>query len=187
MYGTLTVIASGMFAGKTSELLMQYWRETNLNKKTAICFKPHIDVRYDSYFDVPKISTHNLAAIDAQMVTTLDDNLLELALSKDVSIFDECQFFTNEIVTGDIYEFIEKLLVNGKTVILAGLDMDYKGKPFPVTAYFLAKADTVIKPKARCSVCGKPATKTFKYKGDMDNTIDVGNGDKYEPRCNDCW
>jgi thymidine kinase len=176
-----------MFAGKTSEVLMQYWRETNLYKKSAICLKPHIDVRYDSYFNSPKISTHNLCAIDAKNVTVLDDALLDEAMKYDVIILDECQFFTNDIVTGNIYEFVEKLLTNGKTIIMAGLDMDYKGNPFPVSAHFLAKTDTVIKPKARCSICGKPATKTFKYNGDMNNTIDVGNGDKYEPRCNDCW
>jgi thymidine kinase len=172
--GWIEVICGSMFSGKTEELIRRLKRVKIANLKVEI-FKPSIDVRYDE----TKIVSHDTNAI---MSSPVDSSQAILLLAQDVDVvgIDEAQFFDAEI--GDV---CEQLAVRGIRVIVAGLDMDYLGKPFGQMPNLLAKADYITKLHAICVCCGNIANISYR-KTAQEGQVLLGEKDIYEPRCRHC-
>ena len=173
--GWIEVICGSMFSGKTEELIRRLKRARIANLKTEI-FKPAIDVRYDEV----KIVSHD----ENKILSTPVDNsqkILLLANGVDVVGVDEAQFFDNEIAN-----VCDELAVRGTRVIVAGLDMDYLGKPFGQMPYLMSKADYVTKLHAICMKCGNIANYSYR-KIPNDDQVLLGEKDVYEPRCRKCF
>jgi len=149
--GWVEVICGSMFSGKTEELIRRVTRAKIANQKVEL-FKPKVDVRYDETMVV----SHNENAIQASPV---DGSLHILLMANDATVvaIDEAQFFDDEIVY-----VAEKLAEQGKRVIIAGLDMDYLGKPFGCMPKLMAVAEYVTKVHAICMVCGDLANFSFR-------------------------
>lgn len=173
--GWIEVITGPMFSGKTEELIRRIKRASIANQKTII-FKPEIDTR----FDEEKIVSHDKR------------NIASIAINKPIEIFehvgqakvigiDEAQFFDLNLV-----EVTQQLALDGFRVIVAGLDMDYLGKPFPPVPQLLAVAEYITKVHAICVVCGSLATHSFR-KIQHKSHILVGEKDAYEPKCRKCF
>lgn len=173
--GSIEVICGSMFSGKTEELIRRLKRVKIANQKAAI-FKPALDTRYDKQ----QIVSHDTNAIDSKPVEH-SRQILELAGDAAVIGIDEAQFFDPELP-----EVCEELAKKGIRVILAGLDMDYMGKPFGQMPYLLAKADFVTKLHAICVRCGHLANHSFR-KVLNDQQVMLGAKDAYEPRCRTCY
>jgi thymidine kinase len=175
MYGTLTVVTGCMFAGKTSHIIT-----ATAGRTDAIVFKPMMDIRYAAN----EVVTHTGNRIAAVPVRLPDD--LVQAEGHKLICLDEIQFFAEPYYGGDIIRAVKVLLKAGRDVLVCGLDTDWRGDPFPVTASLAGMADEVIKLKARCSSCGLPASKTHK-KTRQGQVVELGNDDIYEARCNSHW
>ncbi len=174
----LTVITGPMFAGKTTELIRRLKRHRLAGMDTLL-FKPTVDNRYDETHAV----THDGIKMKS-IVARSSKEILEITERfSDVKVIgiEEAQFFDNGIV-----EVVRTLLARDYTIYIAGLDMDFMGRPFGPMPELLAIADDVYKLKAVCAVCGADATHTFKKKRDS-LVIEVGGADIYEPRCRKCW
>jgi thymidine kinase len=180
MYGNLTVICGCMFAGKTTELLKRVLWAKNGEHKTVLVIKPAFDDRYSA----TKIVSHAGLSVNAKAITEWAD-VAHLATEAELVCIDEAQFFA-EHFKDDIVEVIRQLLIVGTNVVVTGLDMDWQGFPFPITASLAAMADNLIKLTANCNTCGQAAAKTHK-KSPNDEQIEIGNADLYEARCNDHW
>ncbi len=180
MIGKLTVICGPMFAGKTTELLKRILWERNGLSKAVLVIKPAFDDRYST----TKICSHDGLSVDALSINKWEQ-VAHCIEDAEIICIDEIQFFNEEHFDSDIIKIIRDLLLVGKQVVVTGLDMDWQALPFELTAKAMAMADDVIKLKAHCTVCGKPAKKTFKEGGG--STIELGHVDKYEARCNDHW
>jgi len=172
--GWIEVICGSMFSGKTEELIRRLKRVKIANLKVEI-FKPAIDVRYDEV----KIVSHDTNTIQSTPVES-SQSILLLAQDVDVVGIDEAQFFDAEI--GDV---CEQLAVRGIRVIVAGLDMDYLGKPFGQMPCLLAKADYITKLHAICMKCGNIANVSYR-KTSQQGQVLLGEKDIYEPRCRHC-
>ena len=172
--GSIEVICGSMFSGKTEELIRRLKRVKIANLKLEI-FKPAIDVRFD---DV-NIVSHDTNFIQSTPVES-SRTILLLAHDVDVVGIDEAQFFDAEI--GNV---CEQLAFRGIRVIIAGLDMDYTGKPFGQMPNLLAMADYITKLHAICVKCGNIANVSYR-KVAGDNQLMLGEKDKYEPRCRIC-
>ena len=172
--GWIEVICGSMFSGKTEELIRRLKRVKIANLKAEI-FKPSIDKRYDEI----KIVSHDTNFIQSTPVESAKDILL-LAQDADVVGIDEAQFFDEQIVT-----VCEQLASKGIRVIVAGLDMDYSGKPFAQMPNLLAIADYITKLHAICVVCGNIANISYR-KNSEGGQILIGEKEVYEPRCRNC-
>jgi thymidine kinase len=172
--GWIEVICGSMFSGKTEELIRRLKRVKIANLKAEI-FKPSIDKRYDEI----KIVSHDTNFIQSTPVESAKDILL-LAQDADVVGIDEAQFFDEQIVT-----VCEQLASKGTRVIVAGLDMDYSGKPFAQIPNLLAIADYITKLHAICVVCGNIANISYR-KNSEGGQILIGEKEVYEPRCRNC-
>lgn len=182
--GWIEVICGCMFAGKTEELIKRI-RVLQYAKKKVVAIKPTIDNRYSESM----IASHagNLCeciCVDIHDLKSIEK--YEHDSSIDVIVIEEVQFFDEGIV-----EVIEKLANAKKRVIVAGLDTDFKGEPFPVMAALLARAEFINKLSAVCSVCGAPATRTQRLINNQPARIDdpiilVGASECYEARCRKC-
>jgi thymidine kinase len=172
--GWIEVICGSMFSGKTEELIRRLKRVKIANLKVEI-FKPQIDTRYDQN----KIVSHDTNTIHSTPVEH-SGRILELAKDVDVVGVDEAQFF-DEGITG----VCEELALKGIRVIVAGLDMDYLGKPFGQMPNLLAKADYITKLHAICVQCGNIANISYRKTAD-ENQVLLGEKDVYEPRCRIC-
>jgi thymidine kinase len=139
-------------------------------------FKPRIDTRYS----VDKIVSHSDMSIPSIVVDNAKQ-ILELAKDAQVVGIDEAQFFDMDLV-----DVCEQLANEGKRVIVAGLDQDYRGKPFEPMPQLLAIAEYITKTHAICVVCGNPASKTQR-KIKAGERIVVGASDIYEARCRRCF
>jgi len=172
--GSIEVVCGPMFSGKTEELIRRVKRAQIAKQKVQI-FKPTVDDRYHK----SDIVSHSSQAIQAVPVLSSLDILDSVFDSTRVVAIDEVQFFDDDII-----KVVAKLARRGVRVICAGLDQDYKGKPFGPIPHLLAIADSVNKVHAICTVCGAPATKTYR-KSDCENTkqLLVGESDLYEARC----
>lgn len=178
-YGSLTVIAGPMFGGKSTTTLKRILWAKNGENRTVHVFKPAMDTRYSD----DEIISHDGLRAPATSVDRIPDiNIGE----KDLVVIDEVQFFTPEYFEGDLIEWVKSLLGQGVEVVAAGLDMDWKGNPFENTAKLLAMANDTHKLTAHCTVCGKPATKTFK-KSAEGGSVELGAQESYEARCNAHW
>lgn len=164
-----------MFSGKTEELIRRLKRAKIANLKVEI-FKPSFDVRYDSV---------NVVSHDANTITStpVENSQTILLLAQDVDVvgIDEAHFFDTEII-----EVCAALALRGIRVIVAGLDMDYKGKPFAPLAGLLATADFITKLHAICMVCGNIASMSYRKTTAKERFL-LGQKDVYEPRCRKCF
>jgi thymidine kinase len=173
--GWIEVICGSMFSGKTEELIRRLKRAKIANLKVEI-FKPAIDVRYDEI----KIVSHDENAIQS---TPVDNSQKILLMAQDVDVVgvDEAQFFDPEIAN-----VCDELAFRGIRVIVAGLDMDYLGKPFGQIPNLLSKADYITKLHAICVRCGNIANYSYRKVPNEDQVM-LGAKDVYEPRCRKCY
>ena len=173
--GWIEVICGSMFSGKTEELIRRLNRAKIANQKIEI-FKPSVDIRYDE----TAVVSHNQNSINSTPVTS-SLNILLMCGDANVIGIDEAQFFDNELV------FVcEKLAEQGVRVIVAGLDMDYLGKPFGPMPALMAIAEYVTKVHAICMVCNDIATHTYRKTDDI-SLVMLGEQDTYEARCRFCF
>ncbi len=173
--GWIEVICGSMFSGKTEELIRRLKRAKIANQKVEI-FKPRTDTRYD----IDKVVSHDRNSFLAVPVEN-SRRLLEQSEGISVVGVDEAQFFDM-----DLPEVCQALALRGTRVIVAGLDMDYKGRPFGPMPNLLAVAEYITKVHAICQHCGNLATHSYRLAQD-DNTIVLGEKDIYEPRCRTCY
>lgn len=167
--GWIEVICGSMFSGKTEELIRRL-RRAEFAKQTVEVFKPAVDVRYDEQ----EVVSHNRNSAEATPVESAY-NILILAADCDVVGIDEAQFFDEGIV-----EVANKLANMGKRVIIAGLDMDFKGRPFGPMPDLMATAEYVTKVHAICVKTGNLAHYSHR-KIDSDKLLELGEMDEYEP------
>lgn len=184
--GRLEVICGSMFSGKTEEL-MRRLRRAEYAKQKILTIKNKIDNRKN----ITTISTHNG---DERIAFNIDNSkesinkIIELAnKNMDVIGIDEIQFFPKEII-----EIIMHLVDSGKKVIVSGLDLDFRGEPFGIVPTLMAFADSVLKLKAICVVCGKDAHYTQRIVNGKpakyhEPIIMVGAKESYEARCRNCF
>ena len=173
--GWIEVICGSMFSGKTEELIRRLKRAQIAHLKVHI-YKPTVDTRYD----LNDVVSHNESRVPSIAVENSQQILL-LAQEADVVGIDEAQFFDQEMPM-----VAEKLALRGIRVIVAGLDMDYLGRPFGAMPAVLAMADYVTKLHAICVVCGDIANYSFRKTG-SDAMVLLGEHDEYEPRCRTCY
>ena len=173
--GWIEVICGSMFSGKTEELIRRLKRAKIANKKVEI-FKPQIDTRYDKN----DIVSHDANKIPSTPITN-SQNILLLAQGVEVVGVDEAQFFDMELPS-----VCEKLALKGVRVIVAGLDMDYKGIPFGPVPAIMATAEYVTKLHAICVQCGNLATHSYRLINEG-NQVLLGEKNHYEPRCRLCY
>ncbi len=171
--GSIEVVCGPMFSGKTEELIRRVKRAQIARQKVQI-FKPSIDNRYHE----TEVVSHSSMSIEAMPVASSLELLSKVFDTTRVVAIDEVQFFDNQIIL-----VVEKLARRGVRVIVAGLDQDYLGKPFGPMGELLARADHVHKIQAICTVCGAPASKTFRKNPDQKEQVLVGETDLYEARC----
>ena len=173
--GSIEVICGSMFSGKTEELIRRLKRAKIANLRVEI-FKPKIDVRYD---------VHNIVSHDENAIlsTPIDNSQTILLLHNEADVIgiDEAQFFDDQLP-----DVCDQLALKGKRVIVAGLDMDYTGKPFGQIPFLLSKADYITKLHAICVKCGNIANYSFRKKADTSQVL-LGEKDLYEPRCRKCY
>ncbi len=179
--GTLIVITGSMFAGKSEELIRQVRRALYARKKVQV-FKSALDTRWDS----AAIATHNGVRFEAIPVSSSAD--LERLVEPDTEVvaIEEVQFFDEGVV-----ELCNRWADEGKTVIVAGLDQDFRGQPFGFMPTLLALADEVVKLRAICMRCGQPASRTQRLVDGRpaswdEPTILIGAAERYEARCRRC-
>jgi len=173
--GWIEVICGPMFSGKTEELIRRLRRAQIANLKVEI-FKPMVDNRYDE----DAIVSHNENAIPSTPISNSQSMLL-LGDGMEVIGVDEAQFFDDELPG-----VCDKLALKGIRVIVAGLDMDYQGRPFGQIPNLLSIAEYITKLHAICMRCGDTATHSFRKSTD-EETILIGEKDLYEPRCRFCY
>ena len=173
--GQIEVICGSMFSGKTEELIRRLTR-ARLAKQQVEIFKPSVDTRYHE----THVVSHNETSIRSTPVSFAGDILL-LSGTCDVVGIDEAQFFDEEILR------VVQLLANqGKRVILAGLDMDFEGKPFDPMPKLMAIAEYVTKVHAICMKCGDLAAFSYRLSAGKEKVM-LGEKDSYEARCRKCF
>jgi len=173
--GWVEVICGSMFSGKTEELIRRLRRAQIANQKVEI-FKPALDTRYSE----EEIVSHNQNAIPSTPVSSAEQILL-LSGGVEVIGIDEAQFLDAEVVA-----VVRSLANRGVRVIVAGLDMDFRGHPFGAMPQLLAMAEFVTKVHAICQVCGSLANYSYRLSPE-EQTVVVGEKDHYEPRCRKCF
>lgn len=173
--GTIEVICGSMFSGKTEELIRRVKRAQIANQSVEI-FKPELDKR----FNEEDVVSHNQNALSSVPVKSSSQILL---MSPEVEVvgIDEAQFFDNELPN-----VCNQLANNGVRVVVAGLDMDFKGEPFGPMPHILAIANFITKVHAICIQCGALAQFSYrKVKGDQQ--VMLGETDSYVPLCRKCF
>lgn len=173
--GWIEVICGSMFSGKTEELIRRLRRAQIANLRVGI-FKPLTDNRYHP----ENIVSHDENSIHSMPVPN-SNAILEQVSSVDVVGIDEAQFFDEELST-----VCDILALQGTRVIVAGLDMDYTGKPFGQMPILLSKAEYITKLHAICMQCGNIANYSYRKTGNT-ALLQIGNKDIYEPRCRSCY
>lgn len=174
--GWIEAIVGSMFSGKTQELIRRLRLATIARQKVQV-FNSALDTRYAK----DHIVSHDLLKIPSLSASKAKDILELVDPDTHVVGVDEVQFFDEGIV-----EVCETLADQGRRVIVAGLDQDYRGVPFEVTCRIMGVAEFVTKNLAICSVCGAPANRSQRLSATK-KVIDVGTGDKYEARCRRCF
>lgn len=173
--GQIEVICGSMFSGKTEELIRRLTRARIAKQKVEI-FKPSVDRRYDD----SDVVSHNENSIRSTPVNFADDIML-LSGDCDVVGIDEVQFFDNQII-----EVVKNLALQGKRVIVAGLDMDFEGNPFDPMPKLMAIAEYVTKVNAICMKCGNLAAFSFRLSDSKEKVV-LGEKESYEARCRKCF
>jgi thymidine kinase len=172
--GWIEVVCGCMFSGKTEELIRRLRRAQIAKQKVAV-FKPKVDNRYSSV----NIVTHSDQSLLAKVIDDAGEIFDSMGDAQVIGI-EEGQFFKQNLV-----DVCEKLASQGKRVIVAGLDQDYRGKPFDPMPQLLAVAEYITKTLAICVVCGNPADRTQRKSASQDRVV-VGAKDIYEARCRKC-
>jgi len=177
-HGWIEVVCGSMFSGKTEELLRRLKRAQIAKQKVQI-FKPVIDDRYS----VDHVQSHDSNRMESRPIEKARDILKLVDDNTRVVGIDEAQFFDDSVI-----DVAQKLAYRGVHVIIAGLDMDYRGIPFGPMPKLLAIAEEVTKLSAVCVVCGSPASRTQRIAGatDPESRVMVGAKDLYEARCRFC-
>jgi thymidine kinase len=173
--GWIEVICGSMFSGKTEELIRRLTRAQIARQKVQ-AFKPAIDTRYSA----DHVVSHNGQRIPSAEVQAARDILPLVDPDTRVVAVDEAQF-----LGVDLIDVVEEL-ASSRRVIVAGLDQDYRGRPFEPVPQLLAVAESVTKTMAVCMVCGQPANRTQRLVAASDRVL-VGAGEAYEARCRRCW
>jgi thymidine kinase len=173
--GWIEVVCGSMFSGKTEELIRRLNR-AKIAKQRVEIFKPVIDVRYS----LEEVVSHNENAIRSTPVDTAS-NILLLTGDVDVVGIDEAQFFDLSLV-----EVCKTLANMGIRVIVAGLDMDFKGNPFGTMPQLMAVAEFVTKVHAICMNCGSLANFSHRL-SDEEKLVVLGEKNQYEPLCRECY
>jgi thymidine kinase len=179
--GWIEVIAGPMFSGKSEELIRRV-RRALIARQRVLVFKPRLDNRYHESHVVSH-DGKQVAAIPVESAAEMEAHLDPLP---QVVAVDEAQF-----LDGGLLSLVERLAAQGVRVILAGLDLDFRGEPFGLMPELLARAEFVEKLSAICSRCGAPATRTQRLVNGKparysDPVILVGAEEHYEPRCRAC-
>jgi len=173
--GSVEVICGSMFSGKTEELIRRLKR-VRIAKQNVEIFKPVVDARYSE----DEVVSHDENSIRSTPVEN-SANILLLVGDVDVVGIDEAQFFDNGLI-----EVANKLANNGIRVIVAGLDMDFKGIPFGPIPGLMAIADHVTKVHAICVRCGNIAQYSHRL-SEKEQVVLLGEKDIYEPLCRSCF
>lgn len=173
--GWIEVICGGMFSGKTEELIRRAKRAHIAGQKVVVV-KPAIDNRYNEEY----VISHNKNVLPGIIVDTADQIVL-LTGEAEVICIDEAQFFDNQLMN-----VANTLANNGKRVIVAGLDMDYEGKPFEPMPQMMAIAEFVTKLHAVCAESGAMAHYSQRVVESRDRVL-VGEAKAYEPRARHCY
>lgn len=179
--GWIEVVCGSMFSGKTEEMIRRV-RRARIAKQNVQVFKPAIDNRYHSV----QVASHNGMQWEAIPIATAHEILDRLDPATTVVAVDEAQFFDWKLSA-----VCTELARRGLRVILAGLDMDFRGEPFGPMPLLMAEAEEVTKLQAICVVCGAPASRTQRLiDGEPaaydDPVILVGGSESYEARCRHC-
>ncbi len=179
--GWIEVICGSMFSGKSEELIRRV-RRVQIAKKKVQVFKPTIDDRYD----IQHIYSHNGTKVEAINVVKSREILETVEPDTEVIAIDEAQFYDHDIVS-----ICQKFADQGRRVIIAGLDQDFRGEPFGPIPKLLAIAEYVDKLQAICMVCGNTASRTQRLVNGQpakysDPTILIGAKESYEARCRKC-
>jgi thymidine kinase len=179
--GWIEVICGSMFSGKTEELIRRVHRAQIARQKVQV-FRPALDTRYAGR----EVTSHNGMQVEA--VAAENTAQLRALIQPDTTVvaLDEAQFFDDDVVT-----LCEDLADRGSRVIVAGLDMDFRGQPFGPMPTLMARAERVDKLQAICLVCGGPASRTQRLINGQpaaydDPVILVGASEVYEARCRGC-
>ena len=173
--GCIEVICGSMFSGKTEELIRRLRRAELANQKVAI-YKPQVDTRYSE----AEVVSHNLTAVKAIPIQSPAE-MLEVEQGVKVVGIDEAQFFDDSII--GVVQFLAN---HGIRVVIAGLDMDYLGKPFGPMPKLMAIAEDVQKVHAICVKCGELANYSHRLVKTEDLVV-LGEKDVYEPFCRECF
>jgi len=170
--GWVEVITGGMFSGKSEELIRRL-RRARIARQRVQAFKPSMDNRFSD----KEIVSHDRSRVDSLPVDDVEG--MRRALSADTQVIgiDEAQFLGAGLV-----EFCEEMADSGKRVIVAGLDMDYRGTPFEPMPQLLSVAEEITKTHAVCLVCGAPASYSQRIVEGGERVM-VGAEEVYEPRC----
>lgn len=173
--GWIEVICGCMFSGKTEELIRRLKRAKIASMKVEV-FKPRIDTRYDD----TSIVSHDTTSV---LALPIDHSSKILNVTDDTTVvgIDEAQFFDDELP-----QACQELARRGIRVIVAGLDMDYRGVPFGPMPHLLAVAEYVTKVHAICVHCGNLATHSYRL-AEGDSVVLLGEKEQYEPRCRTCY
>jgi thymidine kinase len=174
--GWIEVVVGPMFSGKSEELIRRL-RRAEIARQRVQIFKPAIDAR----FAANEIVSHSGLGISSDNVTKAAEVLEKLQPRTEVVGIDEAQFLGDEVV-----DVCTKLANLGKRVIVAGLDTDFRGRPFEPMPRLLAVAEEITKLLAICVRCGNPAVHTQRLVENEDLIV-VGAGDSYEARCRRCF
>ncbi|MBS1254021.1 MAG: Thymidine kinase [Anaerolineales bacterium] len=179
--GWIELVCGSMFSGKTEELIRRVKR-AQIARQDVQVFKPQLDDRYNA----ETVSSHNGLVLEAVAVSSAEELLTRVEPDMNVVAIDEVQFFDWQIA-----RVAQALANKGKRVIMAGLDMDFRGEPFGPMPLLMAQAEQVDKLNAICVVCGAPASRTQRLiDGEPasydDPVILVGASEVYEARCRAC-
>jgi thymidine kinase len=179
--GQIEVICGSMFSGKTEELIRRV-RRAQIARQQVQVFKPALDDRYG----VQHVTSHNGVNVKAISVTGAREILDLIEPTTHVAAIDEAQFFDEEIC-----DVCDALTQSGRRVIVAGLDMDFRGEPFGPMPLLMAQAEKVDKLRAICVVCGRDASRTQRLINGQpatyaDPVILVGAKEVYQARCRHC-
>ena len=174
--GQLEVICGPMFSGKTEELIRRLKRAV-IAKRRVQCFKPRIEARYDA----EAVVSHSAQRLNSIVVDRAAEIFEKLLPDVEVVGIDEVQFLGPEV-----FEVCQKLADRGLRVVVAGLDMDYRGVPFDPMPQLLAVAESITKELAICVVCGAPGSRSQRTIA-AEERVMVGAQGQYEARCRKCF
>jgi thymidine kinase len=174
--GWIEVICGSMFSGKSEELIRRL-RRAQIGRQRVQIFKPKLDNRYSE----DHIVSHSEMKIKSQLVTNAAEIVDMLDGRTQVVGIDEGQFFDLQLIS-----VCNRMADMGKRVIVAGLDQDYRGRPFDPMPQLLAIAEYITKTLAICVRCGAPANRSQRIVESPDRLL-VGDGDLYEARCRLCF